>query len=145
MGAPIKVFYCITAGVSSSSMPRAGGAGGDTSGAYTPYLLHVVPKEFVEHTHVEHYTVTSSGVTFVSGQLGGGGEFVALGDWMRDASVFTLMRQMRFFKDYLIAKTFTFWRSNVRYKMYALVRAKIEKVRAFPNHHVPPLRLLVRD
>ena len=112
LGAPIKVFYCVASPV--------------TNMTYTPYDLIVVPKEFVEHKGIDHYTVTSSGVTFVSPN-GGGGEFIPLGDWMGDTSVFALMRQMRFFKDYIIAKAFKFWRGNVRYKMYALVRAKIER------------------
>jgi hypothetical protein len=84
----------------------------------------VVPKEHVENKDVEHYTVTSSGC---DARLCGrrGGRVHASRDWMRDASVFALMRQMRFFREYLIKKAFNFWRGNVRYKMYALVRAKI--------------------
>jgi dynein heavy chain len=112
LGAPIKVFYCVAAPT--------------TNTGYTPYDLVVVPKEHVENKDVEHYTVTSSGATLVYAD-GAGGEFTPLGDWMRDASVFALMRQMRFFREYLIKKAFNFWRGNVRYKMYALVRAKIER------------------
>ena len=112
LGAPIKVFYCVAAPT--------------TNTGYTPYDLVVVPKEHVENKDVEHYTVTSSGATLVHAG-GAGGEFTPLGDWMRDASVFSLMRQMRFFREYLIKKAFNFWRGNVRYKMYALVRAKIER------------------
>ena len=112
LGAPIKVFYCVPAPV--------------TNTGYAPYDLVVVPKEHVENKDVEHYTVTSSGATLVQAG-GGGGEFTPLGDWMRDGSVFALMRQMRFFREYLTKKAFTFWRGNVRYKMYALVRAKIER------------------
>ena len=112
LGAPIKVFYCVPAPV--------------TNTGYAPYDLVVVPKEYVENKDVEHYTVTSSGATLVQAG-GGGGEFTPLGDWMRDGSVFALMRQMRFFREYLTKKAFTFWRGNVRYKMYALVRAKIER------------------
>ena len=112
LGAPIKVFYCVSAPV--------------THTGYTPYDLVVVPKEHVENKDVEHYTVTSSGATLVRAG-GAGGEFTPLGDWMRDASVFSLMRQMRFFREYLVRKAFAFWRGNVRYKAYALVRAKIER------------------
>ena len=111
LGAPIKVFYCVDAPVTDDS--------------YTPYDLAVVPKEHVENKDVEHYTVTSSGVVHI--RPGVQSEFTPLGEWMRDASVFTLLRQMRFFKYYLVHKMFKFWRGNVRHKMYALVRAKIER------------------
>ena len=111
LGAPIKVFYCVDAPVTDDS--------------YTPYDLAVVPKEHVENKDVEHYTVTSSGVVHI--RPGVQSEFTPLGEWMRDASVFTLLRQMRFFKMYLVHKMFKFWRANVRHKMYALVRAKIER------------------
>ena len=96
-----------------------------TDDSYTPYDLAVVPKEHVENKDVEHYTVTSSGVVHI--RPGVQSEFTPLGEWMRDASVFTLLRQMRFFKYYLVHKMFKFWRGNVRHKMYALVRAKIER------------------
>ena len=82
LGAPIKVFYCVPAPV--------------TNTGYAPYDLVVVPKEYVENKDVEHYTVTSSGATLLRTSGGGGGGFTPLGDWMRDGSVFALMRQMRF-------------------------------------------------
>ena len=111
LGAPIKVFYCVDAPVTETS--------------YTPYDLIVVPKEFVERKDVEHYTATSSG--FVHVRPGVQAEFTPLGEWMRDASVFSLLRQMKFFKHYLVSKAFSFWRGNVRHKTYAAVRAKIAK------------------
>lgn len=125
LGAPIKVFYCVPAPV--------------TNTGYAPYDLVVVPKEHVENKDVEHYTVTSSGATLVRAG-GAGGEFTPLGDWMRDGSVFALMRQMRFFREYLTKKAFTFWRGNVRYKMYALVRAKIERKLARARRKFVPRR-----
>ena len=96
-----------------------------TETSYTPYDLIVVPKEFVERKDVEHYTATSSG--FVHVRPGGPGGVHAAREWMRDASVFTLLRQMRFFKHYLVHKMFKFWRGNVRHKTYAAVRAKIKE------------------
>ena len=96
-----------------------------TETSYTPYDLIVVPKEFVERKDVEHYTATSSG--FVHVRPGVQAEFTPLGEWMRDASVFSLLRQMKFFKHYLVSKAFSFWRGNVRHKTYAAVRAKIAK------------------
>ena len=112
LGAPIKVFYCVPAPV--------------TNTGYAPYDLVVVPKEHVENKGVEHYTVTSSGATLV--QAGGRRRRVHAARGL-DARRLCVRADApdAFFREYLTKKAFTFWRGNVRYKMYALVRAKIER------------------
>ena len=111
LGAPIKVFYCVDA-------PR-------TEDSYAPYDLLVVPKNQVQGKNVEHYTVSSSGVVHI--RPGVQSEFTPLGEWMRDSSVFSLLRQMKYFKMYLVGKTFKIWRANVRRRLYEQVRKRIER------------------
>ena len=111
LGAPIKVFYCVDA-------PR-------TEDSFTPYDLLVVPKNQVQGKNVEHYTVSSSGVVHI--RPGVQSEFTPLGEWMRDSSVFSLLRQMKYFKMYLVGKTFKIWRANVRRRLYEQVRRRIER------------------
>jgi len=111
LGAPIKVFYCVDA-------PR-------TEDSFTPYDLLVVPKNQVQGKSVEHYTVSSSGVVHI--RPGVQSEFTPLGEWMRDSSVFSLLRQMKYFKMYLVGKTFKIWRANVRRRLYEQVRKRIER------------------
>ena len=112
LGAPIKVFYCVDA-------PR-------TEDSFTPYDLVVVPKNTVQGKHVEHYTVTSSGIVHIRPGHPQS-EFTPLGEWMRDSSVFSLLRQMKYFKMYLVGKTFGIWRANVRRRLYEQVRKRIER------------------
>ena len=111
LGAPIKVFYCVDA-------PR-------TEDSFTPYDLLVVPKNQVQGKNVEHYTVSSSGVVHI--RPGVQSEFTPLGEWMRDSSVFSLLSQMKYFKMYLVGKTFKIWRANVRRRLYEQVRRRIER------------------
>ena len=113
MGAEVKLFYCV---------PTAT----DDDATFAPYDLRVVSKDFITaHKHLEHYTMAASGVVHV--RPGVVSEFSPLGAWIRDASVFALLRQMPFFRHYLARKMFTFWKQNVRYRLYATVRAKIER------------------
>ena len=72
----------------------------------------------------EYYTVSSSGVMHIV--PGVQTDFIPLGTWMRDTSIYSLLRQMRFFKHYLTLKMFSEWRVNVRVKLYRSVRNKIE-------------------
>jgi dynein heavy chain len=54
-------------------------------------------------------------------------QFTALGDWMRERSMFYSLRSLRFFKYFKIVKAYRFWYKNVRYKLYCQQRNKLKK------------------
>lgn len=75
----------------------------------SPFDLLVVPHDKVEP---EHWTMSSAGVVHIE-PGGGEGEFMQLGEWMRLASVYGILRKLRFFKHFLLARSFRRWRSTV--------------------------------
>ena len=42
--------------------------------------------------------------------------------WSRQSTLFNVLTGIRFFKYYLVNKTFCAWRSNIRYKLYCQQR-----------------------
>ena len=106
-GAEIKLFHCNRI---------------IDSDQFLPYELVVVPRGRV---NPEHFTISAGGVVHL--QNGIQAEFTPLGDWMRDQSIFNLLRQMKFFKFYLVNKMFRIWRYSVRHKLYMQVREKLKR------------------
>ena len=106
-GAEIKLFHC--------NKPSY-------TDRFQPYELVVVSRE---KANLEHFTLSASGVVHI--QNGMQAEFTSLGDWMRDQSIFNLLRQMKFFKYFLVTKMFYMWRSSVRHKLYMQVREKLTR------------------
>ena len=105
--AQIKLFHC-------NRMPM-----GDN---FNPYELQIVDRQKVNS---EHFTISASGVVHV--QSGTQAEFTSLGEWIREQSNFNLLTQMKFFKYYIVNKTFKRWWSEVRHTLYRQVRDRLQK------------------
>lgn len=86
--ARIKVFYCNRASL---------------RGHGSPYELIAVPRAY---TDVEFYTVTAAGVVHHPAD-GSDPEYTPIGEWLREQSIYNLMRQMRFFKYYMQNRFFS--------------------------------------
>ncbi|TMW64715.1 hypothetical protein Poli38472_011595 [Pythium oligandrum] len=92
----------------------------DTGVAFRPYDLMVVDPDDIAS---EHFTMSASGLVRMS--PGNPSEFIALAEWMRQSTMFNVLTSLRFFKHYLINKTFSLWCTNVRYKLYLRQRKKL--------------------
>jgi len=42
----------------------------------------------------------------------------SLSDWMHESTMFNIITNIQFFKNYAIAKIFHIWNSNVRFRYY---------------------------
>lgn len=89
--------------------------------AFRPYDLMVVAQGDVNS---EHFTMSSSGLVHMS--PGNPSEFVALAEWMRQSTLFNVLTSFRFFKYYLVNKSFSLWCANVRFKLYCRQRKKLK-------------------
>lgn len=96
-------------------MPRNGGTS-----------LQVVPRDAVAP---EYYTMSASGLVLVTPRLApdqpSASEFIALGSWLREMSVFNAMRQMRVFKLYLHRKMYHIWRNKAHAAVVQRVRLAV--------------------
>ena len=88
---------------------------------YRPYELEVCDR--LDVNPESYFTMSAGGVVNVC--RGKETEFTALGDFMRDKSIFNALTRMKFFKHYANYKAFHFWRSNVRKKLFNQVRARL--------------------
>lgn len=116
---PIKIFNCNRSRV----LP----------GVFRPYDLEVVLDE--KQLHEEYFTISNRGVVHVfkknttqmSDEQMVPTEFLFASDWMHEATLFNVLSSMKFFKNYLIGKIFTSWKSNVRHKRFIRTRQKISQ------------------
>ena len=95
---------------------------------YRPYDLIVVDRKYIYPT--EYFTISAHGIVQLSSPNGGAGgveetESTSLSDWVHQSSMFTLLRSIRFFKHFLLAKLFRLWARNVRYAIYCKQRRRL--------------------
>ncbi|GAX74205.1 hypothetical protein CEUSTIGMA_g1654.t1 [Chlamydomonas eustigma] len=93
--AKIKMFHCIRANL---------------TGTDCPYELVMVPKETIRG---DYYTMTASGVVQMF-QSGAPAEFTPIGEWVREHSVFNMMKQLRFFRNYMALRYLQNWRKAAK-------------------------------
>lgn len=105
--AKIKLFHAIRA---------------DSSGTGCPYELMIVPKE---HISGNYFTISASGVVQMFGD-NSPAEFTPIGDWVREHSVYNMMKQLRFFKTYMAQRMFRKWRAAARSQHFEKVKKKLE-------------------
>lgn len=91
-----------------------------TGNEFRPYDLEVVPRSQVDS---EYFTMSAHGVVRVDPH--NPSEFVSLGDWWREGSIFNVLRSIKYFKHFMAGKLFRVWRSNVRFRRYSLQRKKL--------------------
>ncbi|KAL0481562.1 hypothetical protein AKO1_012332, partial [Acrasis kona] len=89
---------------------------------FRPYDLVVVPEEEVDS---EYFTMSSNGVVHM--QPGQPTEFISLSDWMKESTMFNVLRRIKFFKQFLIYKSFRLWYKISRYLKYTKKRAKLAR------------------
>jgi len=106
-GARIKVFYC------NRAFPRGQGS---------PYDLVPVPRQCVD---AEYYTVTAAGVVHHPGTPDEEPDYTPIGEWLREQSIYNLMRQMRFFKYYVHLRFFSLWRNLAHRLRFKRMRERI--------------------
>lgn len=90
---------------------------------YRPYDLIVVPDS--SECEPEYFTMSASGVVHIS--PGNPTEFMSLSDFMKEATLFRILRKLSFFKNYLIFKYFKTWFLNARKQSFMKKRAKFYK------------------
>jgi dynein heavy chain len=73
---------------------------------FRPYDLAVVPRERLA-LYSEYFTVSANGVMMV--RRGVQAEFVPLAFWVRQASLFDLVSNIGFFKNYITGRAFRRW------------------------------------
>lgn len=106
---------------------------------FRPYDLEVIStsenqKEMILN---EYYTISAHGVVKVFSekmrkQLKAEGreelastEVVGLSDWMHESTLFNIITNIGFFKEYTITKIFGIWKKNVRYRNFVQKRKKL--------------------
>ena len=96
---------------------------------WLPYDLTVVQKTKVKP---EHFIMTKFGITLVTPN--GTSTFQMFSDWLNEASLFTLIRQIKFFKVFKIKKALKQWFQTVRKLRFNRLCIKVNKiaVRFFP-------------
>ena len=89
---------------------------------FRPYDLQVVMRGKQEP---EHFCISASGCVHV--KPGHPSEVVSLAEWMRECTLFNVLTRIHFFKNYLVGKSFTQWRRNVRFRLYCQTRRRLCK------------------
>ncbi|KAG2482389.1 hypothetical protein HYH03_018685 [Edaphochlamys debaryana] len=110
--AKVKMFHCV------KSNPH---------GAGSPYDLTVLAKEALPHPRAggSYYTMSASGVVQIFAD-GSPAEYTPIGEWVRETSVYNMMKQLSFFKNYMSQRYLRMWRSAARLSHFERLRAKME-------------------
>ena len=64
---------------------------------------------------------------FVHKMPGQPSEFISRSDWTRESSLFHVISNITFFKNYLMLKSFLIWRTHIRFKLYCQLRRRLAK------------------
>eukprot|EP00201_Polytomella_parva_P019465 CAMPEP_0175041300 /NCGR_PEP_ID=MMETSP0052_2-20121109/1829_1 /TAXON_ID=51329 ORGANISM="Polytomella parva, Strain SAG 63-3" /NCGR_SAMPLE_ID=MMETSP0052_2 /ASSEMBLY_ACC=CAM_ASM_000194 /LENGTH=471 /DNA_ID=CAMNT_0016303781 /DNA_START=98 /DNA_END=1509 /DNA_ORIENTATION=- len=105
--AKVKLFHCV------KTAPYKSGS---------PYDLTVVSKENIRGNY---YTMTAAGVVHIYND-GSPAEFTPLGEWVRETSVYNMMRQLRFFRNFMPLRYMRTWRAGARKQHYENLKQKLE-------------------
>ena len=87
---------------------------------FSPYTLRVVPEEEVEP---EHFTMSAKGVVHVC--PGRPSEFISLAEWSRFQGIFSVIRSVPFFRDFLVRKAYKSWAAFARFSKYRRQRRAV--------------------
>ncbi|KAL0478288.1 dynein heavy chain [Acrasis kona] len=87
---------------------------------YRPYDLVVTTRECI---NPEYFTMSSTGVIHM--QQDQPTEYMSVSDWMKESTMFSVLRHMRMFKYYIVHKCFRLWYENVRFLKYKNKRAEL--------------------
>ena len=92
---------------------------------YRPYDLLIVDRKYINPA--EYFTISAHGIVQLSFTSSSSDETesTSLSEWVHQSSMFTLLRSIRFFKHFLLAKLFRLWARNVRYAIYCKQRRRL--------------------
>ena len=108
---PVKFIHFNSAAAASKS-----------SFNFRPYdLVRVHPKK----VNPEHYIMSAAGLVHVVG--GEPSNFVPLPEWTRESTLFNVVGNIRFFKNYLVMKSFLMWATYKKYRVYCRKRDNLEQ------------------
>jgi dynein heavy chain len=83
---------------------------------FRPYdLVRVAPKK----VNPEHYIMSAAGLVHVV--AGEPSNFVPLPEWTRESTLFNVVGNIRFFKNYLLMKSFLMWNTYKKFRVYVCV------------------------
>ena len=88
-----------------------------------PYDLTVVPKTKVQS---EHFIMTEFGITLVTPDEVA--SFQPFSDWLKEASLFTLLRHINFFRGFKTRKALKLWHQSVRHLRFKQLSVKVKKM-----------------
>lgn len=88
-----------------------------------PYNLVVVPKTRADP---EHFVISKFGILCVYPD--GTSDLQSFAEWLREASLFQLLRHIPFLKYYRLKKAFVQWYQNIRFAHYAAVWSKFRHI-----------------
>lgn len=90
---------------------------------WNPYDLTIVSKTKVNS---EHFVISKFGVLRVFPDETS--DFQSFADWLREASLYTLLRKIPFLKHYLAKRVFRQWYRNVRFAQFARIHSQVSQV-----------------
>ena len=94
--APISIYHTLKLGVCRVSTPER----------YAPYELEVLPQA---PGMGSYFTVTPTGVTqYTKGQPS---EMTAMADWLHERELFSLLRSIPFFNQYILRRAYNMWKA----------------------------------
>ncbi|GLC60995.1 hypothetical protein PLESTB_001703900 [Pleodorina starrii] len=110
--AKVKMFHCVKA---------------HPHGTGSPYDLAVVAKEALPAPRPgnSYYTMSASGVVQVFAD-GSPAEYTPIGEWVRETSVYNMMKQLSFFRNYMSQRYLRIWRGSARSSHFERLRARME-------------------
>ena len=88
-----------------------------------PYNLTVVSKT---QANPEHFVVSKFGILCVYPD--GTSDLQSFAEWLREATLFKILRQIPFLKYYRLRKAFTQWYQNIRFAHFACVQSKFKRI-----------------
>ncbi|KAJ8614220.1 hypothetical protein CTAYLR_001132 [Chrysophaeum taylorii] len=98
----------------------------DAGTDFRPYTLDVVPAA-VALARGDYFTMSKTGLVHCVLRKGANAtECIAMNEWVRHSTFFNLLRSISFFKNFIPFKMFRQWRRNVRQKLYAEQRLRIQ-------------------
>jgi dynein heavy chain len=87
---------------------------------YQPYNLTVTK---LSDPTIEHYTMSPAGIVYMV--PGEPSECIPLSAFMRQGMIFKILRAIPYYKHFLVRKTLTIWRENVRFLLFSKQRKKL--------------------
>ena len=89
---------------------------------YRPYDLVVMTPHDEQNVH-DYYSMSAAGIVHMC--PGEPSECIPLSNWLRQAMMFNILRNIPFYKYYLHRKAFTIWKDNVRFLLFTKQRKRI--------------------